>query len=87
MVFAEGKIDVLYDAGLRHMTVGFYGTGQKYDNYVQRKNQFRRLEAGLDYVRSRYGHRISFRLNWLLNRQTCALVDLYEAWDFAKSMN
>ena len=83
-ILLKEKIDDLYDAGLRHMTVGFYGTGQKYDNYVQRKDQFRRLEAGLDYARSRYGHRISFRVNWLLNRQTCALVDLYEAWDFAK---
>ena len=78
------KIDVLYDVGLRHLTVGLYGIGQRYDNYVQRKDQFRRLEAGLGYARSRYGSRLSLRLNWLLNRQTCSLDDLYEAWDFAK---
>lgn len=83
-ILLKEKIDVLCEAGLRHMTVGFYGVGHKYDSYVQRRNQFRRLEEGLDYARSRYGDRLSFRLNWLLNRQTCSLDDLYEAWDFAK---
>jgi len=83
-ILLKEKVDALYDAGLRYMTVGFYGVGQKYDNYVQRMDQFRRLEAGLDYARHRYGDRLSFRLNWLLNRQTCSLDDLYEAWDFAK---
>jgi molybdenum cofactor biosynthesis enzyme MoaA len=83
-ILLKDKIDALYDAGLRHMTIGFYGVGRKYDNYVQRVDQFRRLEAGLDYALSRYGDRLSLRLNWLLNRQTCSLDDLYEAWDFAK---
>lgn len=84
-ILLKEKVDALYDAGFRYMTVGFYGVGQKYDNYVQRMDQFRCLETGLDYARHRYGDRLSFRLNWLLNRQTCSLDDLYEAWDFAKS--
>src|SRR5437879_6316341 len=37
------KIDALYAAGLRLVTIGFYGIGEAYDSYTQREGHFRRL--------------------------------------------
>ena len=52
-IILEQKIDALYAAGLRSITVGFYGTEAKYDAYVQRKERFARMEAGIAAVRDR----------------------------------
>ena len=41
-------------AGLRSISIGFYGTGKDYNDYVQRKEQYRKLEQSVEYVRSRY---------------------------------
>ena len=38
------KIDALFEAGLRNVTIGFYGTGAGYDSYVSRKASFARRE-------------------------------------------
>jgi len=78
------KIDELYAAGLRDLTIGFYGVGARYDDYVQRKDRFARLEAGIASVRQRYGMAVGMRINWLLRRQTCNLEDLYAAYSFAE---
>jgi cyclic pyranopterin phosphate synthase len=77
------KIDELYGAGLRNLTIGFYGTGEEYDSYVQRRNRFSRLETGIAAARDRYGDKISLRLNWLLRRQSCSVTALHETVDFA----
>ena len=83
-ILLEKKIDELYRAGLRDLTVGFYGVGAGYDRYVQRVDQFARVEAGIDAVRSRYGAEVNLRINWLLRRQTCTLEDLRATWEFAE---
>ena len=80
----EGKFDELYDAGLRCLTLGYYGTGEKYDAYVQRKDRYRRLEAGITYVRQRYGEDVDIRINWLLMRPSCTREDFLSAWDFTE---
>lgn len=54
-------IDELYAAGLRRITIGFYGTGASYDGYVQQKDRFSRLEAGVAAVRQRYGDNVSIQ--------------------------
>jgi cyclic pyranopterin phosphate synthase len=77
------KIDELYAAGLRDVTIGFYGTGAAYDGYVQRRNRFQQLTASLERVRERYGSAVNLRLNWLLMRPSCRLAALREAWEFA----
>ena len=46
-ILLRQKIDQLYQAGLRGMTIGFYGTGGAYDGYVQRSDRFARLENSI----------------------------------------
>ena len=82
-ILLEEKIDELYGAGLRDFTIGFYGVGDHYDAYVQRKDRFTRLAAGIASVRERYGLDVNLRLNWLLMRPSCNLEALREAWNFA----
>lgn len=79
----EQKIDALYSAGLRAITVGFYGVGSHYDAYVQRDSYFSRLHAGIAAVRDRYGMDVALQMNWLLMRPSCNLQALREAWKFA----
>ena len=78
------KVDDLYAAGLRRISVGFYGVGLHYNEYVQRKDRFRELEENLAYVRDRYGDKLSLQLNWLLMRPTCNLESVRETWRFAE---
>jgi MoaA/NifB/PqqE/SkfB family radical SAM enzyme len=83
-VLLRDKIVALHDAGLRAITIGFYGTGARYDEYVQRTDRFRQVEAGIAAVRDRYGMGVDLRINWLLMRPSCNLADLHAAYDFAK---
>lgn len=83
-ILLEQRIDKLYDAGLRSLTIGFYGTGDAYDGYVQRRNGFARLERGVAAVRRRYGAAVGLRLNWLLRRQSCSIEALHAAYGFAE---
>lgn len=83
-VLLEKRIDELYGAGLRSISIGFYGTGQEYDDYVQRRNQFTAVERSVGAIRARYGDKVSLQLNWLLSRPTCTISALENAWDFAQ---
>ena len=83
-VLLAEKIDALYAAGLRTISVGFYGVGERYDAYVQKRGQFERVERGIATARERYGDDISIRINWVLMRPTCTLEDLAAACDFAE---
>jgi MoaA/NifB/PqqE/SkfB family radical SAM enzyme len=78
------KIDPLYQAGLRGITIGFYGTEDAYNEYVQRTDRFARLEEGVGTARDRFGTDISMRLNFLLMRPSCNLRSLELAWRFAE---
>ncbi len=77
------KFDALYDAGLRFVTIGFYGVEDKYDRYTQRKGHFQRLDESLTYVSGKYGDEIGIQLNFVLFRTTCNVEDVDEAWQFA----
>jgi molybdenum cofactor biosynthesis enzyme MoaA len=83
-ILLRHKIDDLYAAGLRTITLGYYGTGAKYDGYVQRQQRFGELEAGVAAVRDRYGMAVRLRINWLLMRPSCNLDDLHAAIRFAE---
>ncbi|HZP36831.1 MAG TPA: radical SAM protein [Methylomirabilota bacterium] len=83
-ILLADTIDSLYAAGLRRVRIGFYGVGAKYDDYVQRRDRFRRLEEGVAAVRRRYGSRVYVGINWLLMRPSCNLEDLHAAWEFAE---
>jgi cyclic pyranopterin phosphate synthase len=84
-ILLREKIDDLYRAGLRTVSVGFYGVGDDYNAYVQRKDQYVRMEAGVRYVRDRYGMDIALDLGWVLMRPTCNLEAVEKAWDFARA--
>jgi MoaA/NifB/PqqE/SkfB family radical SAM enzyme len=83
-ILLDAKIDELYDAGLRALTIGFYGTGRAYDAYVQRTGSFDKLERSVDAVRDRYGMKIQMQINFLLSKQSCNLTSLKQALGFAK---
>jgi cyclic pyranopterin phosphate synthase len=83
-ILLKEKVDELYAAGLRRITMGFYGIGAAYDSYVQRRDRFARLEESIAYIREKYGLNMSLRLNWLLMRPTCSVDALHEAYCFAE---
>ncbi len=78
------KIKALYEAGLRNITIGFYGVGDDYDAYVQRDKRYRLVEQSIAAVRDRYGSSVSIQLNYLLMRPSCNLAWLDNAWSLAK---
>ena len=80
----ESKIDALCDAGLRDISVGFYGLGAGLEAYTQRPGHAARFERSIAAVRNRCGSRVSLQMNWLLRRQTCTLEALEEAFTFAQ---
>ena len=82
-VALASKIDELYGAGLRDISMGFYGLGEAYDAYTQRPGRSSLMESGVAAVRSRYGNQVDMQINWLLRRQTCNLESLHEAFAFA----
>jgi cyclic pyranopterin phosphate synthase len=81
------KIDELQSAGLRSYTIGFYGVGEDYDAYVQRKGRFALLHESIATVRRRYGMAVKIRINWLLMRPSCNHEALHEVWRFAQEYN
>jgi cyclic pyranopterin phosphate synthase len=80
----DKRIDGLHAAGLRTITVGFYGVGEAYDAYVQRRGQFARVERGIAAVRERFGMDVRLRMNWLLMRPSCTEAALDAALAFAE---
>lgn len=72
----------LHAAGLRALTIGYYGTGDHYDAYVQRPKRYRLLEDGVGALRDRFGSDIRLSVNWLLMRPSCSVEALQRAWDF-----
>jgi molybdenum cofactor biosynthesis enzyme MoaA len=83
-ILLKEKIDDLYRAGLRAIEVGFYGTGESYNSYVQRRDRFATLEAGIAYTRERYGLTMDIKLGWVLMRPTCTLDSVQQTWQFAE---
>jgi cyclic pyranopterin phosphate synthase len=86
-ILLEECLDDLYEAGLRRITIGYYGTGGKYDSYVHGKERYKRLEAGIAALRQRYGTQIDVCISWLLMRPSCNRDDLLAAWNFALKYN
>lgn len=83
----KDKVDDLYAAGLRDISVGYYGTGKDYDEYVQRQSRYGDLEGGVSYLRHRYGMNIRLSLGWVLMRPTCNEQSLSGLWEFASRYN
>lgn len=83
-ILLREKIDDLYKAGLRRISLGYYGTGEQYNRYVQRNEKYSQLEEGVAYTRDRFGKSIRIALGWVLMRPTCDLDSVQKTWDFAQ---
>ena len=83
-ILLRQKIDTLFDAGLRDITLGYYGTGDAYNRYVQRSDRFDRVIEGLEYTRARYGDALSMQLNYLIMRPSCSIEALKNAWSIVE---
>lgn len=83
-ILLKEKIDELYDMGLRDISVGYYGTGEEYDAYVQRKDRYTALERGVAYARERYGPELNIALGWVLMRPTCNVDEIRRLSKFAE---
>jgi cyclic pyranopterin phosphate synthase len=83
-ILLEHRFRGLYEAGLRDVTIGFYGVGQDYDRYVQTPGSFRRLERSLAAIREDHGAEVDLQMNWLLMRPTCSVESFREARSFAE---
>ncbi len=80
----ERRIDELYAAGLRWLTLGFYGVGEEHARYTGRPGTFEDMERGVARIRDRYGADFAMQLNYVLLRPMCNRTALAEAWDFAR---
>lgn len=80
----KNTIEDLYEAGLRSISVGYYGSGEHYDLYVQRKERYVRLEEGVAFCRDRFGMELDLTLAWVLMRPTCSLQAVREMSEFAE---
>lgn len=78
------KIDALYDAGLRQVSIGYYGAAAEYDTYVGARGAFRQLEQGVAAVRDRYGASVEMQMNFVLMRPTCSVQAIQDGWAFAQ---
>lgn len=83
-VLLGNKIGALFEAGLRDITIGFYGVEDEYDQYVQIPGLFRRVEHSIAKLRDNYGDQISLQMNWLLKRPSCNLDAFHKACAFAE---
>ncbi|MFZ0335987.1 MAG: radical SAM protein, partial [Candidatus Acidiferrales bacterium] len=83
-ILLRDKIEDLYKAGLRTVNLGYYGTGEQYNRYVQRNDKYSRLEEGVAYARDRFGMDLKLTLGWVLMRPTCNLASVQETWKFAE---
>jgi cyclic pyranopterin phosphate synthase len=77
------QIDSLYDAGLRVITIGYYGFAEEYDAYVASHGAYEKLERSISEVRDRYGMGVVLQINYLLMKPSCSVPQLRRAWSLA----
>jgi molybdenum cofactor biosynthesis enzyme MoaA len=83
-VLLDRKIEALFEAGLRDITIGFYGLEDDYDRYVQIPGLFRRLERSIAKSKDMYGGELSLQMNWLLHRSSCSVETFHKVCAFAQ---
>ena len=80
----DRRIDELWDAGLRWLTIGFYGDGAVFGEYTQRPGLASRLAENLEATRARYDSRLSIQLNFVVIRPLANIETLELAWDLVQ---
>lgn len=83
----ERKIDTLFKAGLRLVSLGYYGTAEAYNEYVGRKDAYAYLREGVKYTRRQYGDDVRLKIEFLLMQPTCNREALYDVVAFAEEFN
>lgn len=78
------RMPALFAAGLRFVTIGFYGVGPEHAAYTGSRGAAARIEASIASVRERFGDAVALRLNWLLMRPTCSVTALREVVALAR---
>lgn len=70
----DKRIKALHAAGLRKVTVGYYGEESAFDDYVQRPGRFERLVESLENTRKMFGpDDLEIQFNFLLSRRSASL--------------
>ena len=81
----DQKIDALHAAGLRKITMGYYGQGTAFDEYVQRPGRFDRMVESLNNVRRSYdASKLDLQFNFLLSRRSANIEAVDEVKRFAE---
>src|SRR5213083_2470311 len=83
-ILLRDRIDDLYKAALRSISVGYYGTGEEYDEYVQRKSKYTHLEEGVAYVHELFVRSVGVALDCVLVRPNCSIDAGRMAWECAE---
>jgi len=80
----DRKIEALHAAGLRKVTIGYYGQDGAFDDYVQRPGRFDRLVESLANTRAMFGpDRLDIQFNFLLSRRSATIEAVDEMIAFA----
>lgn len=82
-VLLDRRADELVDAGLKWVSMGFYGFGETFDAYTQRPGKFEEFIESVTSVRERHRENLDVQLNYVVVRPLAGLDKLEEAWDFA----
>lgn len=70
----DKKIKALHAAGLRKVTIGYYGEGDEFDEYVQRPGRYERLVESLENTRKMFGpDDLDIQFNFLLSRRSATI--------------
>lgn len=70
----DNKIEALHAAGLRKVTIGYYGEGSAFDEYVQRPGRYERLVESLENTRRMFGpDELDIQFNFLLSRRSATI--------------
>jgi cyclic pyranopterin phosphate synthase len=79
----QQKFKGLFEAGLRAVAMGYYGSTEQYERYTGIEKGRERVEQGIREIRENYGNQVRLRLNFLLSRQTCSVNELDRVWELA----
>lgn len=70
----DKRIEALHAAGLRKITIGYYGEGSAFDEYVQRAGRYERLIESLENTRKMFGSdELDIQFNFLLSRRSATI--------------
>lgn len=80
----DRKIEALHAAGLRKVTIGYYGQEGAFDEYVQRPGRYDRLVESLTNSRALFGpDQLDIQFNFLLSRRSANIAAIDEMVAFA----